>query len=62
MTSCLKETASKVETAIFIHDCIAGNLHEDIFISPRSLKHCLNVVFPPDFNEYESFFVTPHRA
>ena len=36
---CLKETASKVETAILIHDCIAGNLHKDIFISPRSLKH-----------------------
>ena len=36
-----------------------GNLHEDIFVSSRPLKHCLNAVFPPDFNQYESFFVTP---
>ena len=36
-----------------------GNLHEDIFVFSRPLKHCLNAVFPPDFNQYESFFVTP---
>ena len=52
---------SEVETAILIHDCIADNLHEDVFISPRSLKHCLNAVFPLDFNEYESFFITARQ-
>ena len=46
LTSCIKETASEVETAILIHDCIGGILHEDIFIYLCSLKHCLNAVSP----------------